>query len=195
MASPDAGKWNAIYQSGQHDSKQPARVLREYAHLLPDEGKALDLACGTGANALFLAEKGMQVSAWDISSEALAILENRCIQTGVHIDTQVRDVLQSPPLKNTFDVIVVSYFLDRDLMPDIMHALLPGGLLYYQTFTQTRVSDSGPKNPDYRLADNELLELCSELQLLIYHEEGCTGDNSQGTRNEAWLVGRKKPAS
>lgn len=195
MAHPDSGKWDARYQAGKHDQKQAVRVLRDYAHLLPASGDALDLACGTGANALYLAEKGVRVSAWDISAQALAILESRCNRKSLQIDMQIRDVVQSPPLKNSFDVIVVSYFLERGLMPEIINALRPGGLLFYQTFTRAQVEDCGPGNPDYRLAQNELLDLCRDLQLLIYHEENCVGDCSQGFRNEAYLVGRRKTDS
>ena len=195
MANPETAKWDAHYQSGKHDQKQAVRVLRDYAHLLPTSGDALDLACGTGANALYLANKGMRVSAWDISAQALAILEGRCNRDSLQIEMQQRDVVQSPPLKNSFDVIVVSYFLDRGLIPDIINALRPGGLLFYQTFTRAKVEDYGPRNPDYRLAQNELLDLCHDLQLLIYHEENCVGDCNQGFRNEAYLVGLRKPGS
>ena len=67
-------------------------------------------------------------------------------------------------------MIVVSYFLERDLFPALIKALRPEGLLFYQTFTQKHFSDSGPGNPEYRLQAKELMELLSDLQVIEYHE-------------------------
>ena len=104
----------------------------------------------------------------------------------------MRDVEANPPLPETFDVIVVSYFLDRGIIPALIQALKPGGLIFYQTFTHQRVSDRGPQRAEFRLADQELLHLFSELQVLFYREEGCVGDVQNGFRDEAMLIGRKK---
>lgn len=191
MSIRDAEKWNAIYQAGGHDRQQPARVLQDHAHLLPAQGQALDLACGTGANALFLAQHGLQTAAWDISEQAIERLESRAADRDLRITTRVCDVTHTPPLPETFDVIVVSYFLERDLMPDIIHALRKNGLLYYQTFIRERISDTGPSNPAYRLAPNELLRLCRDLHLVFYHEEGKTGNTGEGFRDEAMLIGQR----
>lgn len=90
---------------------------------------------------------------------------------------------------------VVSYYLCRDIIPAVIQALKPGGLVYYQTFIRQRVSDRGPKRMESRLADQELLHLFSGLQVLFYREEGCVGNVQKGIRDEAMLVGRKKGAS
>lgn len=191
MASDDAGKWDAIYQAGGHQRRQPVRVLQDYAYLLPESGKALDVACGVGGNAVFLAGRGLHTSAWDVSAEAIARLGENAKSAGVTVHTRVCDVTASPPEPESFDVIVVSYFLERSLMPALIRALKPGGLLFYQTFIRERVDDSGPRNDDYRLARNELLQLCRELTIRVYHEEGTAGDTSRGLRNEALLIGQK----
>ena len=108
------------------------------------------------------------------------------------IRAQVRDVEANPPGPGTFDVIVVSYFLERDIIPDLIQALRPGGLIYYQTFTRQRVSDRGPQREESRLDDQELLQLFSGLQVLFYREEGCVGDVQKGFRDEAMFIGRRK---
>lgn len=192
MSGNDAGKWDAIYQAGDsHQRRQPARVLQDHAYLLPATGAALDLACGTGANAIFFARHGLQTSAWDISAEAITQLEKCARSNGLNIDTRVCDVTESPPSPASFDVIVVSYFLERSLIPALIEALRPEGLLFYQTFTRERVDDSGPRNENYRLECNELLHLCRQLTIRIYREEGVIGDSSRGLRNEALLIGQK----
>ena len=186
-------KWNDRYRAATGD--QPAsRVLRENLHLLPCDGCALDLACGLGGNALLLAEQGLDVDAWDSAEVAIAALQDMASKRKLPVKARVRDVEENPPDPETFDVIVVSYFLERGIIPDLIQALKPGGLIYYQTFTRQRVSERGPQRAEYRLADQEFLHLFSELQILFYREDGCAGDMQQGLRDEAMLVGRKRPA-
>lgn len=186
----DDRKWDTRYRQAAEPSA-PARVLVENVHLLPQDGTALDLACGLGANALLLAERGLEVFAWDSSAVAIEKLQTRARACDLPVHTEVRDVVAHPPEHARFDVIVVSRFLDRRLTSHLMAALRPGGLLFYQTFTRIRVDASGPSNPDYLLADNELLSLFRPLQVLVYREEGRVGDLSHGFRGEAMLVARK----
>ena len=66
-------------------------------------------------------------------------------------------------------------------------------MIYYQTFTADRVRDVGPKNPEYRLADNELLALFASLRLIVYREEGLAGNLLKGLRGEAMLIAQQRP--
>jgi tellurite methyltransferase len=183
-------KWNERYKSATHEP-QAARVLSEFLHLLPSSGYALDLACGRGANAVLLAQQGLQVDAWDIANIPIADLQKLAHEKQLNIHAKVRDVETHPPEPNTFDIIVVSYFLNRDIIPSLIQALKSGGLIYYQTFTQQHVSERGPRCAEYRLAEQELLQLFTGLQVLLYHEEGRVGDIQKGFRDEAMFIGRK----
>ena len=186
-------KWDSRHAD---PDKQPeaARVLRQNLHLLPRQGRALDLACGLGGNALLLAERGLQVSAWDISPVAIERLKKFAQNQGMQeLSAEVRDIEQRPPSPESFDLIVVSYYLERRLTQNLIDALKPGGLLCYQTFTRVAVSPEGPSNPDFRLGDNELLQLFSPLQLRFYREENRLGDLSLGDRDIAMLVAEKFP--
>jgi 2-polyprenyl-3-methyl-5-hydroxy-6-metoxy-1,4-benzoquinol methylase len=183
-------KWNERYRAATGE-RQAARVLAENLHLLPDTGRALDLACGLGANALLLARRGLEVVAWDVAEVPIAALQKTARELGLSIRAEVRDVESQPPVAETFDVIVVSYFLNREIIPALIQALRPGGLVYYQTFTRQRVCDRGPRRAEFRLADQELLHLFSGLQLVLYREEGCIGDVRKGLRDEAMFIGRK----
>ena len=170
----------------------PAEVLAQNRHLLPASGRALDLASGRGANALCLARRGgLAVAAWDNSATALATLASTARQQALHIACQRRDILRRPPEPASFDVIVVSRFLDRDLMADIKRALRQHGLIFYQTFTREKVDDRGPRNPAYLLKKNELLGFFNDWPLLYYREEGRTGDLRRGFRNQAMLIAQK----
>jgi SAM-dependent methyltransferase len=183
-------KWNAIYQQ-RGDKPQAAMVLADYSYLLPKQGLALDLACGRGGNALLLAKHGLRVEAWDSSAVAIDQVNYFASQANAEITTAVRDVVLQPPEPESFDVIVVSLFLDRLLCPALIDALKPRGMLFYQTFCQQKINEQGPSNPDYLLADNELLQLFSGLKVRNYRQDALAGDHTKGLRNQALLVAEK----
>ncbi len=184
-------KWDAIYQKADQGEYAAVRVLQENRHLLPVKGSALELACGMAANAIFLAQQGLETTAWDISEVVIERLKASPAVAELEMTFEARDIVQQPPPAASFDVIVVSYFLDRTLIPHIQRALKPSGLIFYQTFTQTYVNEGGPRSRDFRLADNELLRLFGDYQILVYREEGRVGDIQQGYRNEALIVAQK----
>ena len=157
-------KWDKNYQACTSAFPSAAKVLQDNQHLLPNTGTALDLACGRGANAICLAENGLNTSAWDISSIALEHLSNKAKEKNLQINTEVRDVSQKPPTSNSFDIIIISNFLERDIIDDIKNAIKTDGLIFYQTFIRDRVKDTGPSNPDYLLKENELLNLFHDWQ-------------------------------
>jgi len=183
-------KWDGHYAEAELGAA--ASVLIENAHLLPPEGEGLEIACGMGANAAFMARAGLHVHAWDISQVAIEKLQTYAFNEKLSVIGQIRDTVQDPPAEHSFDVIVISHFLDRQLMPFLIKALKPGGLLFYQTFSKLRVDDSGPRNEAFRLGDNELLSLCSSLRVVAYREEQAIGDVSKGYRNLVKYVGQKK---
>ena len=189
-------KWDKIY-SAESNSPTPCQVLADYAYLLPGTGVALDLACGLGGNALFLAKQGLTTHAWDSSQVAISQLNQIAKSSGLALNAVYRDVVECPPEVNTLDVLVVSHFLHRAMMPNLMSALKEDGLIFYQTFIQEKPESIGPKNPDFLLAANELLNFFPTLHLVVYHEEGLVGDLNQGNRNLALLVAqnRAKPRS
>lgn len=184
-------KWDARYAEGRVEDSAPCGVLVEYAHLLPRAGRALDLACGLGGNALWLARRGLDTTAWDLSPVAIGKLAGCAQLQALPLTAEVRDALKQPPPARSFDVIVVSRFLDRALMPALIAALRDGGLLCYQTFTRETPNANGPACAAFRLAPNELLRFADGLRILVYREEGLVGDTTQGLRGEAWLVAQR----
>ncbi|EIJ42771.1 Tellurite resistance protein TehB [Beggiatoa alba B18LD] len=186
-----ASEWNSRYLAASPQILQPCDLLQHNAHLLPSTGIALELASGLGANALFLAQHGLITHAWDHSEVALQKLAERAQEQQCPIHTSVRDVVLNPPPAESFDVIVVAHFLTRSIAKALMDALKPQGLLFYQTFTRTCVSETGPKCDEYRLADNELLQLFQALKLVFYREEARIGNLQQGFRDKAQLIAQR----
>lgn len=184
-------KWDKIYGE-EVQAGEAAWVLRENAHLLPQHGRSLDAACGLGSNALFLARRGLNSYAWDISPVAVEKLDSTARASQLTVHAQARDIAAMPPSPESFEVIIVSFFLDRAIFPHLIAALTPGGLLYYQTYTRSRVDDSGPRNEAYRLGANELLSLCSPLRVLAYRDEGTVGNPTLGLRNVSYIVAQRQ---
>ena len=160
--------------------------------MLPATGNALDLASGLGANAIFLANKGLAVTAYDISIVAINKLNAYAAQQGLDINACHENIAPKSFSECAFDVIVVSRFLDRTLSDAIIGALKPDGLLFYQTFTREKITPTPPNNLDYLLIENELLRQFSSLRVILYRENALVGDLSQGLRNEAQFVGQKQ---
>jgi len=183
-------KWDDIYRKQTITKPQPAIVLSRYEHLLPKQGKALDLACGVGGNAFFLEEKGLGVNAWDISPIAIKHINNNKTNSST-LNALVINLDSARFPTAHYDVISVSRFLNRQLTNKIIEAIKPGGLLFYQTFTREKALPGGPSNPKFLLKKGELLSLFSPLTPIIYHEEGKIGDVDKGIRNEAILIAQK----
>ncbi|MCW8906906.1 MAG: class I SAM-dependent methyltransferase [Sedimenticola sp.] len=183
-------KWNRRHAEAESRG-QVAAVLEQNIHLATPGCYALDLACGRGANALFMAQQGLKVSAWDLSPVAIERLREGAREACVTIDSAVRDVILSPPERASYDLILVSFFLHRPLAPAISRALKPGGLLYYQTYSRAAVGSEGPSSAEFRLDDNELLALFPDLRVRVYREERLLGDTSRGWRDMAMLVAER----
>lgn len=164
-------KWNQRHRDAESQGSA-AEVLLRNGHLLPRSGKALDLACGRGANALLLAKAGLETHAWDFSSVAIARLDKEASESGLPINTRVRDIVSNPPEANSYDLILVSFFLERQLIPHLIQALRPKGMIFYQTFVQDVYLDRGPSKDGWRLRKNELLHLFQSLQVHYYREDG-----------------------
>lgn len=136
-------------------------------------GRALDLACGRGRNARYLAREGFQVEAWDRDAEALNELRSRTESLGLTtITTRPVDLEQAPEIPPaSFDLVAVFYYLQRDLAPTIVRALKPGGILVYETFLiDNHERFNHPRRREFCLNHNELLSLFGGLRVLAYQE-------------------------
>jgi SAM-dependent methyltransferase len=184
-------KWDARYRDREASEARACQVLTENRHLLPGSGTALDLASGLSGNGQLLARHGLDTQAWDISPLAVEKINALARRERLSLRAECVDVEHDTLPGIQCDVLVVSYFLYRERMPDYLALLNPGGILYYQTFTRDCLAPSGPANPAFRLTRNELLRLAGSLEILFYREEGLVGDTTQGLRGEAMLIARR----
>lgn len=147
----------------------PSDWVCRFAGLIPPEGRVLDLACGRGRHARYLAGLGHQVEAVDRDAEALATLQ------GVEgVTTRQADLEDGPwPYYNfVFDGIVVTNYLFRPLLPLMINALGEGGVLIYETFMEGNDRFGKPNNPAFLLRSGELLEVVRRRLTVVAFEQG-----------------------
>ena len=190
MSQTDRDKWNARYADGGYESRpHPSAFLEQTSHLLPTTGRALDLACGSGRNALFLARRGMAVDAVDISRLALAL---GLMQAGdlpiTWIELDLDLGFEAPA---DYDVIVNMRYVDTELVTSLIDSLRPGGLIVIEQHLLTDEPVVGPKNPAFRIAKGTLAKLAHGLEVERL-EEGLVRDPDGRTAALARLVARKR---
>jgi SAM-dependent methyltransferase len=185
-------KWDDHYRNRPQTAEpEISDVLLENIHLLPTTGTALDLACGLGGNALFLARHNLEVTAWDISTIAVGALQQAAEREQLPLTAETRDLTQVDWSACRFDVIVVARYLDRMLIPRLAASLSDRGLIFIQTFTRDKLGCGGPSNPEFLLRDNELLSLFPSFRVRFYRENSHCGNLGSGNRREALYVGEK----
>lgn len=170
--------------------------LLNYRHLLPNKGVGLDLACGLGQNAIFLSKHGLSMHGWDYSKVGLEQMKQHCQKQGVNVQMHPIDLESETWPKLSFDLICVNAFLARQLCPQIVSALKPGGTLVYQTFNTVHELDgqclSKPSRSEFLLERYELLSLFSELEVLVYEDYQNTAKYDDALAGKALLMGQKK---
>lgn len=169
-ADADKERWNNKYQTENYlFGRDPIPFLTAHIDLLP-KGKALDLAMGEGRNGVYLATQGFKVTGIDISETGLKKAQNLAAEKGASLTTVVADLEQYTISPNSYDVIICTYFLQRDLFPKITAALKPGGMVLFETYTIDHLQYRPKFNRTFLLERNELLTLLPGLQVLQYQE-------------------------
>jgi 2-polyprenyl-3-methyl-5-hydroxy-6-metoxy-1,4-benzoquinol methylase len=177
MTSDEKTIWNRKHSERSHSSLTPDPLLvSAYNEFISgaQPGNALDIAGGVGRHAIWLAEHGWQVKLIDISDVGIhQAQENaKAAKAEERITMEVRDLNGGQSLgREQYDLVLVFFFLQRELFPALIAALKPGGHLIYKTYTteQKRFS-GGPSHPMFLLEPNELLHAFSAMRVLHYHE-------------------------
>ena len=155
--------------SHEHTS-EPSQFLVENLEILP-RGRALDVAMGSGRNAIYLAKSGFEVEGVDVSPESVSAALSASGKAGVTIKAQVVDLESGYQIANdSYEVVICFNYLQRSLIPQIKDGLRRGGMVVYETFIVDQAQFGKPTNPDYLLKHNELLEMFRDFRCLRYRE-------------------------
>ena len=163
----DKDRWDQKYSTEAYIcGKEPVPFLKQNVHLLP-KGKALDIAIGEGRNGVYLATQGFEVVGLDISEKGLAKAHQLARQNGVTIETRVVDLENYQLEKNAYDVILLMYYMQRNLWPQIKNALKPGGMAIIETYNIDHLKHQ-KFNPKWLLKPNELVEAFKDMKIIRY---------------------------
>lgn len=183
--------WEDRYE-GQEllHGERASDFLSEHADALPASGIALDLAAGEGRNAVFLARRGLEVIALDISFNAMAKLRDRARGESLEVDVAVCDLSQAVIPPSSVDVIINFNYLQRSLADGMTRGLKPGGVLFFETMTVDHLRNRPDFRREFLLARGELAAMFSSLRLLKYRETDIRIAGG-GTRSVASLIAVK----
>ena len=190
MSGTDREKWNERYRDGAYAERRlPSAFLASWIERIP-LGHALDVACGAGRNALYLAAQGFEVDAVDISGEALERARDTAQGSGLGVNWLQHDLDEPLTLDGPYQLILIIRYVNLPLVRRLTANLAPGGYLVCEQHLVTEADVIGPTNPSYRVKSGDLLGVVQPLQ--IHHfEEALVPDPDGRTAALARLVAQK----
>ncbi|RXJ90650.1 tellurium resistance protein TehB [Arcobacter sp. CECT 8983] len=170
MAIKDKEKWNKKYKNTPElldDRPQSYKLADVIKHTKGLD--ALDVACGSGRNSIFLANNDFKVTAIDISEVALDTLNKK---NNPNVKTKLVDLDTHSFDENKYDLIIMTNFLDRNIIPKLTKALKKDGVLFIETYMFHEENEKPPSNPDFLLKEGELKTFFDkkEVEILEYDE-------------------------
>ncbi len=173
MAAEDAQRWDARYAGRALAVPSPpdALVAADMIDLVGDAGRALDVACGTGGQSLWLAQRGFDVVAVDASDAAITLVAGAVKAAGLtdRVDARVLDLDAGIPIGlGDFDVIVCQRFRGIDLYDSFVTRLRPGGVAVITVLSRAGAHASGP----FHARSGELLDTFTRPDAeILFHDE------------------------
>lgn len=180
----DRARWNDRH--ADRPLGEPSPFLLEVADLLPEQGTALDLAGGSGRNALWLADRGLAVTLVDVSDVALEMAAAEAARRDVPLTTLRLDLQTRPPPPGPWDVVTVFHYLHRPLLAEVADLLRPGGLFVCEIATVRTLERRDRPPRRFLLPERRLPSLTAGLETVEWREEWTDDD-----RHLARYVGRR----
>ena len=182
-----SSSWNTRYRERTAPMDPSAFVRVEVAPLLPQGGKALDLAGGAGRHAIWLAERGWETTMVDTSEVAIGIAEERAAVATAAVSFVHADLTVAEPPAGPWDLVLIVHYLQRDLFPQVIERLSDGGLLAFSIATVRNLERHERPGLPFVLEEGEAPLLVDGLDIVHYAEGWSIED-----RHEARLVARKR---
>lgn len=189
MALKDKIKWDKKYQeiASLLENRKPSEKLIKIIEKVKGK-KALDVASGAGRNSIYLAINDFDVVALDISEIALESLNNKGYK---NIYCKLVDLDEYEIPKNSYDLIVMTNFLDRNIIPKLLNALKIGGVFFIETYMEDDLNEKAPSNPDFLLKKNELKTFFDDSFELLDYEEFVNEDYEIYKMKKQFIAVRK----
>lgn len=180
-----------------HGAEAPSAWVQRWSRLVRSGGTVLDVACGHGRHMRWFAGHGHPVTGVDRSPEAIEAVAPLGTAVLADIENGPWPLLQDGQPR-TYDAVVVTNYLWRELLPTLLASLAPGGVLLYETFSSGNETVGKPSRPDFLLQPGELLRVCTSLRVVAYEDGYLTAPERFVQRiaavNEAGLSTAGAPA-
>ncbi len=169
MSKEDRDKWNRRYADDSYRKSNPVTLLEDWLPQVP-VGRALDVACGAGRNAIFMARAGFDVDAIDISHQGLDRARQNAQSQGFHINWIEHDLDQVYEFETGYNLIVVMWYVNLPLITSLCDKLAPGGYLLCEEHLRVEQEVIGPGNPNYRVEPGAVRKAVKGLDILSCQE-------------------------
>ena len=168
MAESDRIKWDQRFARSNEIDIAPPNWLMEVEASLPQQGYALDIAAGAGRLAIWMASRGLDVLAVDISRTGLELARQGAAAKGLQIETLAEDLEAEPLPEGPFDLITCFNYRQRDLFPFICKRLKVGGLFLSEVATVSNLERHAHPSLKYLAEQGELRQDCAPLEIVYY---------------------------
>jgi len=173
----DRERWDRRYADGSHSGASEPTWLDAVDPQLPRSGRALDVAAGSGSVACWLARRGLEVLAIDVSPVGLRLAEERAAAAGVAVVTRPVDLQTEDLPAGPWDVISCFHYLQRSLFAAFPGVLAPGGWLVCEIATLRNLERHARPSGRFLLEEGELFELVRPLEI-VHRDEGWREDRA-----------------
>jgi SAM-dependent methyltransferase len=187
-------RWERRYQQsdGPFYGRDASQFLQRSLPLLPASGTCLDLAGGEGRNAVFLAQRGFEVTLADVAVAGLARAAELARHQGVALRIVAADLGRSPLVDPSegWNLILLMNYHDRSVLAAAGRRLSPGGAVVVEGFAKEQLGrgSGGPPDPDLLWARNEIVQLLLPLRLVWYEDRLVEADDNPRHRGSKWVV-------
>ncbi len=175
MAESDRIRWDQRYSGEEETLSTPPPWIEEFDGLIPRQGFALDIAAGSGRLSIWLANRGLRVTAVDISAVGLQLAQSSAQLQGLTIETVVSDLETDPLPQGVFEIITCFRYWQPDLFPAIKARLNDGGLLLAEVVTKQNLERHDHPSSRYLAEPEALRKICRPMEI-VYYQEGWIGD-------------------
>jgi len=190
MSHADRIRWEQRYAGAPPAAPLASTFIQAHAERL--QGRILDIAAGTGRNALWLARRGATVHCIDIAGNGLRRALDEAKRESLAVCAVQADLESFPLPSDHYDAVVNVRYLQRSLFPAMRRTVRPGGLILFETFLLDTRAEGHPRNPDFSLRPGELAQAFCGFEFLHTYE-GPNDDSDERTYVARMIARRPKP--
>ncbi len=171
MGESDRIRWDQRYSQEQDPSLTPPLWVEDIDSRIPRNGSALDIAAGAGRVSIWLAGRGLKVTAVDISTVGLQAARRSAVTQGLSIETLVIDLETDPLPQGPFQVITCFRYWQPDLFPAVQARLDSGGVFVAEVATTQNLERHDHPSLRYLAEPGEIRKLCHPMKILYFRED------------------------